>query len=107
MFYTWTNPFASPRWAAIAPGYAHLGLVPPPHCGAAPQPYEAAVRLASQHGLTLNADTLYVVSKPGGGALTDAAGDRVMCGRVDTVWICTAPEARALARRRAARSVAP
>ena len=123
-FDTWTNPFASPRWAAIAPGYAHLVLVPPPHCGAAPQPYEAAVRLASQHGLTLNAgviargdvgaqrrycadldaridagtldaDTLYVMSKPGGAALTDAAGDRVVCGRVDTVWICTASEAHA------------
>ena len=123
-FYTWTNPFASPRWAAIAPGYAHLVLVPPPQCGASPQPYEAALRLASQHGLTLNAgviargdvgaqrrycadldaridaarldaDTLYVMSEAGVAVMTRAAGARVACGRVDTVWICTVPEAHA------------
>ncbi len=123
-FYTWANPFASPRWAAIATGYAHLVLVPPPQCGPSPQPYEPAVRLAARHGLTLNAgviargdvaaqrrycaeldaridaatleaDTLYVVSQPGAAALASLAGDRVVCGRVDTVWICTAPEAHA------------
>lgn len=123
-FYTWTNPFASPRWTAIVPGYAHLALVPPPQCGASPQPYEAAVRLASQHGLTLNAgviargdvgaqrrycadlgarietatlegDTLYVVSAAGAAGLTRAAGARMACGRIDAVWICTAPEAHA------------
>ena len=123
-FYAWTNPFASSRWAAIVPGYAHLALVPPPQCGPAPQPYEPAVRLASQHGLTLNAgviargdlgaqrrycddlearitegrlepDTLYVVSAVGAAALTSAMGDRVACGRVDAVWVCTVPEAHA------------
>ena len=123
-FYAWTNPFASSRWAAIVPGYAHLTLVPPPHCGAAPQPYEAAMRLASQHGLTLNAgviargdvraqrrycadldariddarleaDTLYVVSAAGGAALTSVAGERVVCGQVDAVWVCTTAEAHA------------
>ena len=121
-FYTWANPFTSPRWAALVPGYAHLVLVPPPQCGASPQPYEAAMRLASQHGLTLNAgviargdvgaqrrycadldaridaarldpDTLYVLSEAGATAMTKAAGGLVACGRVDTVWVCSAPEA--------------
>lgn len=123
-FYTWANPFTSPRWAAIVPGYAHLVLVPPPQCGPSPQPYEPAVRLASQHGLTLNAgviarrdvgaqrrycaeldrridaarldpDTLYVLSEAGAAVMTKAAGGRVACGRVDSVWICTAPRAHA------------
>ena len=123
-FYAWTNPFASSRWAAIVPGYAHLALVPPPQCGGAPQPYEPAVRLASEHGLTLNAgviargdmgaqrhycaelearirtgqledDTVYVVSADGAAALTDAMSGRTVCGRVDTVWLCTTAAAHA------------
>lgn len=123
-FYTWANPFTSPRWAALVPGYAHLVLVPPPQCGASPQPYEAAMRLASQHGLTLNAgviargdvgaqrrycadldaridaarlnaDTLYVLSEAGATVMTKAANGRVACGRVDTVWVCSVPEAHA------------
>ncbi|MEP7119101.1 MAG: DUF6311 domain-containing protein, partial [Acidobacteriota bacterium] len=57
-FYAWTNPFVSARWAAIAPHYAHLVLVPPPQCGAAPAPYEPAVRLAALHGLTVNAGVI-------------------------------------------------
>lgn len=123
-FYTWANPFTSPRWTAIVPGYAHLVLVPPPQCGPSPQPYEAAVRLASRYGLTLNAgviargdigaqrrycadldaridaarldaDTLYVLSEAGAAVMTKAAGGRVACGRVDTVWVCSVPEAHA------------
>ena len=123
-FYAWPNPFTSPRWAAIAPGYAHLALVPPPQCGETPQPYESAVRLASAHGLTLNAgviaredegarrrycaafdaeidalrlrpDTLYIVSEPAAGVLTRSGGDLVACGAVDTVWICATAESHA------------
>jgi len=121
-FYTWANPFTSPRWAALVPGYAHLVLVPPPQCGPSPQPYEAAMRLASQHGLTLNAgviargdvgaqrrycadldaridaaridaDTLYVLSEAGAAVMAKAADGRVVCGPVDTVWLCTVAEA--------------
>jgi hypothetical protein len=123
-FYAWANPFSSPRWAAIVPGYTHLALVPPPQCGAAPQPYEAAMRLAAAHGLTLNAgviargdegakrrycvdfdteidalqlrpDTLYLVSEPAAGVLTRAGGDRVACGAVDTVWLCATADSQA------------
>ena len=82
------------------------------------------MRLASAHGLTLNAGviargdaraerrycaeldaridaaaldagTLYVVSEAGAAVIMDGAGDRVACGRVDTVWICTTREAHA------------
>ena len=116
-FYAWPNPFTSPRWDAIVPGYAHLALVPPPQCGETPQPYEPAIRLAAEHGLTLNAgviargdegakrrycqdfdaeidrvalrsDTLYVVSESAAGVLARAGGDHVACGAVDTVWVC-------------------
>ncbi len=123
-FYAWANPFLSSRWDAIMSHYAHLALVPPPQCGASPQPYEPAVHLAARHGVTLNAgviargdegarrrycaefdaeidavaletDTLYVVSAPAAGVLTGAGGDRVVCGAVDEVWICTTPGAHA------------
>jgi Family of unknown function (DUF6311) len=123
-FYAWPNPFTSSRWAAIAPTYAHLALVPPPQCGATPQPYESAVRLASAHGLTLNAgviaredegarrrycadfdaeidalrlraDTLYIVSESAAGVLTRSGGDRLACGAVDTVWTCVTAESHA------------
>lgn len=122
-FYAWANPFASPRWQAIAPAYAHLALVPPPQCGPSPQPYEPAVRLAAEHGLTLNAgviargddgakrrycasfdaeldagqlrdDTLYVVSDTAAGILRRSAPG-IECGPIDTVWVCTTAAAHA------------
>ncbi len=121
-FHTWVNPFVSERWAAIAPAYAHLALVPPPQCGEAPIPYDPAVRLAADHGLSVNAglvsrddqrarrryctdfdaeidavalrdDTLYVVSESAAKVLGNAGGDRALCGAVDAVWICTTPRA--------------
>ena len=73
-FHAWTNPFTSPRWAAIAPHYAHLALVPPPQCGAAPQPYEPAVWLAARHGLTVNAGVV---------ARADEGARRRYCAALD------------------------
>ena len=118
-FYAWANPFSSVRWSAIVPHYAHLALVPPPQCGASPLPYEPAVRLASIHGLTINAgviargdegarrrycaeleaevdaaalrtNTLYLLSPAAAATLGRAGGERIVCGAVDAVWICTA-----------------
>ena len=123
-FYAWANPFASTRWDAITAPYAHLALVPPPQCGASPQPYEPAVYLAARRGLSVNAgviaradegarrrycadfdaeidavalkaDTLYVVSEAAAGVLSRAGGHRVVCGAVDAVWICTTQDAHA------------
>ncbi|MEZ5289482.1 MAG: DUF6311 domain-containing protein [Vicinamibacterales bacterium] len=117
-FHDWTRRFTSDRWNAIAPEYADLVLVPPPQCGASPIPYEPAVRLAATYGLTVNAgvvaradtaararycadadadidavrlrdDALYVVSESAAAILARQGGDRVACGRIDTVWICT------------------
>jgi hypothetical protein len=129
-FYAWTNPLASDLWATIAPAYAHLALVPPPQCGAAPLPYAPVMRLASRHGLSVNAgviargddgareryctelagaidaaalrsDTLYLVSAPEADGLRRVGNDRVVCGEVDAVWICTTREAHARWRDRA------
>lgn len=122
-FHAWTNPFADARWHAVAPAYGHLALVPPPQCGLSPVPYEGAVGLAAAHGLTLNAgvvarrdeaartaycreleanvaasrladDTLYVVTAATAAQLTSAAADRVSCGAIGGVWLCTTASAR-------------
>ncbi|MGE4085412.1 MAG: DUF6311 domain-containing protein, partial [Vicinamibacterales bacterium] len=124
VFHDWPRLFASARWAAIAPRYRHVELVPAPQCGAAPIPYEPAVRLAAEHGLTVNAgviarrdlgaqrrycveadaaidavrlrdDTLNDVSEPAAGVLERMGGPAVACGRIDTVWICTTAAAYA------------
>lgn len=123
-FHSWTNPFADARWQAVAPAYRHLALVPPPQCGLSPVPYEGAIALAAAHGLTLNAgvvarrdeaariaycgglegdvaaarladDTLYVVSAATAAQLTSAASERVSCGAIGGVWLCTTTAARA------------
>jgi hypothetical protein len=129
-FYTWQNPFDDRRWAAVAPAYAHLALVPPPQCGPSPVPYETTIALTAAHGLTLNAgvvarrddsararycaaldaeigaaalrdDTLYVVAPDGAPVIAAAGGTRVVCGEIDGVWICTTPAAHARWRDRA------
>jgi hypothetical protein len=123
-FHTADRRFTSGRWSAIAPRYRHVELVPPPQCGEAPIPYEPAVRLAATYGLTVNAgviarrdlaaqrrycreadaeidavrlrdDTLYVVSPAAAEVLRRGGGGRVVCGAMDTVWICTTADAHA------------
>ncbi|MGE0812460.1 MAG: DUF6311 domain-containing protein [Vicinamibacterales bacterium] len=123
-FHEWTRRFTSDRWAAVAPGYADVVLVPPPQCGASPIPYESAVRLAATYGLTVNAgvvaradvaararycaeadaeidavrlrdDALYVVTGSAASILARQGGAAVACGRIDSVWICTTAEAHA------------
>ena len=117
-FHAWLNPFDDPRWQDVAPAYAHLALVPPPQCGDTPVPYEAAIGLTADHGLTINAgvvarrderaraaycdaltnaidtanladDTLYVVSPQAAPIIAARGGARVRCGEIDGVWICT------------------
>ncbi|MFN7978702.1 MAG: DUF6311 domain-containing protein [Vicinamibacterales bacterium] len=117
-FHAWLNPFDDPRWREVAPAYAHLALVPPPQCGDTPVPYEAAIGLSADHGLTINAgvvarrderarasycealtrqietasladDTLYVVTPQAAPVIAATGGDRVRCGEIDGVWICT------------------
>jgi Family of unknown function (DUF6311) len=123
-FHAWTNPFDDARWAAVAPAYAKLVLVPPPQCGTPPVPYEPAMALTARHGLTLNAgvvarrdeaararycrtlgdemtsrslrdDTLYVVSAEAAATLALPGGTPLACGAIDDVWVCTTPAARA------------
>ncbi len=123
-FHTWLNPFDDPRWQVIAPAYTHLALLPPPQCGVSPVPYEAAIGLAAGHGLTINAgvvarrdeqararycetlsqaigtatladDTLYVVSAQAAPEVAATGGDRVRCGEIDGVWICSTAAAHA------------
>jgi hypothetical protein len=123
-FFSWPRLFASPRWTAIAAGYRHLELVPPPQCGEAPIPYEPAVRLAATHGLTVNAGVvaradmaarrrycadadaaidagrladarLYVVIPAAAAILMRSFGGHVACGAIDSVWICTTAQAHA------------
>lgn len=123
-FHTWANPFASPAWEAIVPVYEHVALVPPPQCGAAPYPYEAAMRLASRHRASLNAgvvaradagarrrycseadaaidrvdlddQTLYLVSEQAAGIIAAAGGSGVSCGAIGGAWACTTTAARA------------
>lgn len=117
-FHDWLNPFDDPRWQVVAPAYTHLALVPPPQCGNTPVPYEAAIGLTADHGLTINAgvvarrderaraaycatlagqmddasladDTLYVVAPQEAPAIAAAGAERVRCGEIDGVWICT------------------
>jgi hypothetical protein len=117
-FHAWENPFDDPRWREIAPAYAHLVLVPPPQCGAAPVPYEPAVGLAAATRLTINAgvvarrdeaartrycqsldaevaagtlrdDSLYVVAPDAAPGLAATLGARGACGEIDGVWICS------------------
>lgn len=117
-FHAWLNPFDDPRWHEVAPAYARLALVPPPQCGDTPVPYEAAIGFTVDHGLTINAgvvarrderarasycetlarqvetaaladDTLYVVSPQAAPAIAATGGDRVRCGEIDGVWICS------------------
>lgn len=117
-FHAWLNPFDDPRWHEVAPAYARLALVPPPQCGDTPVPYEAAIGFTADHGLTINAgvvarrderarasycetlarqveaaalddDTLYVVSPQAAPAIAATGADRVRCGEIDGVWICS------------------
>jgi hypothetical protein len=117
-FQQWTQPFRSPEWDTI--GLArHLVLVPPPQCGAALVPYEAAVRLAADHGMSVNAGVIargdvgarqrycaaleaeiranrlesgrvYLVDAATAQALTGALGERVRCVTHDGLWTCVA-----------------
>lgn len=130
-FHAWPHLFASSRWAVVAPAYRHVVLVPPPQCGEPPLPYEPAMGLAATHGLTLNAgvvarsdagararycaeadreidaaalrdDSLYLVKPEAAAVLRQAAPDRLACGRIDTVWLCTTTAAHARWAARAA-----
>ncbi|MDH4065379.1 MAG: hypothetical protein OEW19_13350, partial [Acidobacteriota bacterium] len=116
-FYAWTDPLASPVWSRILAGYDHLVLYPPPQCGSAPMPWEAAAYHAGLHGLTLNTggvarpdeaarmaychdlgeqlkagrvadDTLYVVPSSELLPIRRAAGSAVVCGVLGAVPIC-------------------
>ena len=122
-FHSWSNPFTDQRWQAVAEAYAHLALVPPPQCGAAPIPYEGAIALTATHGLTINAgvvarrderaresycraldadvdaallrdDTLYVVTPSAAAVLTTMGEGRVVCGAIGGVSFCTTPAAQ-------------
>lgn len=124
-FHSWPRLFDSPRWDVIAAHYRHVELVPPPQCGQAPIPYEPALRLAVDHGMTVNAgviarrdlgaqrracaaadaaidavrlrdDTLYVVSEPAAAVLRRMGGTSVACGRIAAVWFCTTAVSHAL-----------
>ena len=117
-FQQWPQPFVSEDWATIAV-YRHLVLVPPPQCGAAPVAYEAAVRFAADHGMTVNAGVIargddgarreycaaldadvrasrlgagavYIVHAPTAQALTSQLGERVRCTERDALWSCVA-----------------
>lgn len=116
-FYAWTQPFTSEQWPAVLSGYDHLALVPPPQCGPAPLPYEAVVRLAATHGLSVNAGviargddharaaycealdasvdagrldarTLYLMHDAGAQELSGRARGTVTCGVLDGVSMC-------------------
>lgn len=115
-FHTWTHPMMSPAWHDVLPAYRHLVLYPPPQCGQAPVPYEAAAWLAGLHGLSLNTggvarpdeaardrycrglgdqvkagalddDSVYIMPE-GEVEAVRAASPRVVCGRLDTVHVC-------------------
>ena len=117
-FQHWTQPFRSPEWDTVGV-YRHLVLVPPPQCGAAPVPYEAAVRLAAEHGMTVNAGVIargdvgarqrycaaldadvragrlepgrvYLVDAATARALTGLLAERVSCVVRDDLWTCVA-----------------
>lgn len=117
-FQQWTRRFIAPDWAEVAM-YRHLALVPPPQCGAAPVEYEAAVRFAADHGMTVNAGviargddgarreycaaldaevqaarltpgTVYLVHATTAQALMSRLGDRVRCRERDALWSCVA-----------------
>jgi hypothetical protein len=117
-FQQWTRRFLSPEWAEVTL-HRHLVLVPPPQCGAAPVEYEAAVRFAADHGMTVNAGVIargddgarreycaaldasvrgarlepgavYLVHPPTARALTNQLGDRVRCRERDALWSCVA-----------------
>jgi hypothetical protein len=117
-FQQWTRRFNSPEWADVTL-HRHLVLVPPPQCGAAPVEYEAAVRFAADHGMSVNAGviargddgarreycaaldadvraarldpgTVYLVHAPMARALTSQLGDRVRCRERDALWSCVA-----------------
>ncbi len=117
-FQQWPRTFASPEWADVTL-HRHLVLVPPPQCGAAPVPYEAAVRFAADHGMSVNAGVIargddgarrrycadldasiqaarlapgrvYVVHRAEAQRLTAALGAGVQCVERDAVWACVA-----------------
>lgn len=117
-FQQWTRAFVSAAWADVTL-HRHLALVPPPQCGAAPVAYEAAVRFAADHGMTVNAGviargddgakrrycaqldadvraarleagTVYIVHPATAQALTGQLGERVRCVERDAIWSCVA-----------------
>jgi hypothetical protein len=116
-FQQWPQPFVSREWSTVG-AYRHLVLLPPPQCGASPVPYEAAVRLAADHGLTLNAGiiargddgarrqycreldlqlkaarldagTVYVAGDARRDALEQAGQGRATCRLIDGLTVCT------------------
>jgi hypothetical protein len=117
-FQQWTQPFRSPEWDTVGVS-RHLVLVPPPQCGVSPVPYEAAVRLAADHGMTVNAGVIargdvgarqrycaaldagvragrleagrvYLVDAATARALTGLLAERVNCVVRDELWTCVA-----------------
>jgi hypothetical protein len=123
-FHARDQRLATARWTTIAPHYRHIELVPAPHCGEPPLPYEPAMRLAADHALTVNAgviarrdlaaqrrycldadaaidavalrdDTLYLVTAAAARILGAAGANRVRCGAVDGVTLCTTAAAHA------------
>jgi hypothetical protein len=92
-FQHWPKPFVSLEWAGVA-AYRHLVLLPPPQCGTSPVPYEAAVRLAADHGLSVNAG---VIARGDDGARRQYCHDldqQLKAGRLDTSTVYVAGEAR-------------
>ncbi len=130
-FHEWINPFVSPRWPGIARNYRHLVVAPPPQCATAALSRENALQFAAANGLTVNTgtlsrhseiararycqqlqadlaagrlagDALYVMSPEGAAAVQAAPGGNV-CGTIDAVTICTAPESAPVWQRYATR----
>jgi hypothetical protein len=116
-FQQWTRRFLSPDWASLGQ-YRHLVLVPPPHCGEAPLPYEPVLRLAADLGMSANlgviargddgarrrycaaldadlqtgrleAGSVYLVHPPVAQRLGTLLGERVACQERDGIWACT------------------
>jgi hypothetical protein len=101
-FQQWPQPFVSREWTAVG-AYRHLVLLPPPQCGVSPVPYEAAVRLAADHGLTVNAG---VIARGDDGARRRYCQEldlQLKQGRLDTGTIYVAGDARREALGRASR----
>jgi hypothetical protein len=116
-FHAWPRQLNAATWGTVLSYYDHISLVPASQCGGAPLEHEELAFLAGMHGLTINSGlgarwdesrrrrycgaleaaitegriepgTIYIVSRAHEQRLHAAAGERVVCGSLDSARVC-------------------